>query len=207
MRVRTVRNLYDKKDKTYPLDGLWGDTMGHPETNGAWLIYGAEKNGKTWLALMLSKYMSQFERTLYVSAEEGLGVNFIASCQRAGIDKKDKKLQFTEEIPLSELSEKLKKQRAHKIVVLDNITIYNDELKNGGLRNLLSEHPRTLFILLAHEERNEPYTATAKLCRRLAKIIIRVQGLACDISGRCPGGRLMIDEEKAQLYHGTEINQ
>ncbi len=108
-----------------------------------------------------------------------------------------------EYLPLKELNEKLSKRKSAKIIVIDNITIYADELKNGGFRKMLNQHKDKLLVFIAHEERKEPYTATAKLCRKLAQIIIRVQGLTCFISGRCQGGMLMIDEEKADLYHGT----
>ncbi len=113
-------------------------------------------------------------------------------------------MKFLEYLPLSELKEKLNKRRSAKVVVIDNLTIYADELKNGGLRKMMGQHKNKLLVFIAHEERKEPYTATAKLCRKLAKIIVRVQGLACFVSGRCKGGMLMIDEEKAGLYHGTK---
>ncbi len=106
-------------------------------------------------------------------------------------------------LPLEELNEKISERRSAKIVVIDNITIYANELKNGGLRKILEKHKYKLLIFIAHEERKESYTATAKLCRKLAKIIVRVQGLSCFVSGRCKGGTLMIDQEKSCLYHGT----
>lgn len=198
----TLKNLYDKKFKTFPFTGIWADAIGQPETTGAWIIYGAEKNGKTWFSLKLAAYLSSFEKTLYISAEEGTGKNFVSTCERAKLNPKNKNLQFLEYLPLTTLDEKLRKRRSAKVVVVDNITIYTDELKNGGLRNMLERHKDKLLIFVAHEERNEPYTATAKLCRKLAKVIVRVQGLCCFVSGRCKGGTLMIDEEKARLYHG-----
>jgi len=204
-RSLTIKNLYDKKFKTFDFDGVWKDTMGQPERNGAWLVYGAEKNGKTWFSLKLAEYLSKFEKTLYVSAEEGTGMTFVDACKRAKINLKNKALHFSEYIPIEELDEKISKKRANKIIIIDNITIYVDELKSGVLRAFLRKHSDKLIIFIAHEERNEPYTATAKLVRKLAKIIIRIQGLACFVSGRCKGGTLTIDETKAMLYHGTQI--
>lgn len=204
-RSLTIKNLYDKKYKTFAFDGVFKDTMGTPEKKGAWLIYGAEKNGKTWFALKFAEYLSKFEKTLYVSAEEGIDKTFTDSCRRANINFNNKSLHFSEYIPIEELDEKISKRKSDKIIIIDNITIYADELKNGVVRKFLKKHENKLIIFVAHEERNEPYTATAKLVRKLAKIIIRVQGLACFVSGRCPGGTLMIDENKAMLYHGTQI--
>jgi chemotaxis methyl-accepting protein methylase len=132
-------------------------------------------------------------------------MTFVDACKRAKINLKSKSLRFLEYTPIDELDERISKKRAEKIIIIDNITIYADELKNGVVRKLLRKHKDKLIIFIAHEERNEPYTATAKLVRKLAKIIIRVQGLACFVSGRCKGGVLMIDENKAMLYHGTQI--
>jgi len=61
------------------------------------------------------------------------------------------------------------------------------------------------MIFLAHEEKREPYTATAKLCKKLAKIIVHIEGLTAFISGRCPGGTITINEQTAMLYHGSQI--
>ncbi|MDB0601108.1 hypothetical protein [Tenacibaculum maritimum] len=204
-RSLTIKNLYDKKFKTFDFKGVWQDTMGKPEVNGAWIVYGAEKNGKTWFSLKLAEYLSGFGKTMYVSAEEGTGMTFVDACRRAKIDLNNNMLHFQEYIPIEELDKKLSNRKAAKIVFLDNVTIYADELKNGVLRKFLQKHSDKLIVFIAHEERKEPYTATAKLARKLAKIIVRVQGLACFVSGRCNGGILMIDEQKAALYHGTEI--
>ena len=204
-RTITLKNLYDKKFKTFAFSGVWADTMGQPETSGTWIIYGPEKNGKTWFSLKLAEYLSSFDKTVYISAEEGTGKTFVDTCQRAGLNPKNKNLRFLEYLPLAELDQKLSERRSARIVIIDNITIYADELKNGGVRKLLKKHASKLLIFVAHEERNEPYTATAKLCRKLAKIIIRVSGLTCFISGRCKGGRLVIDHQKASLFHGSNL--
>lgn len=205
-RMLTIKNIYDKKFKTFEFDGVWKDTMGNPEQAGFWLIYGNEKNGKTWFSIKLAEYLSKYAQTAYVSAEEGIGKAFVETCERVGLDP-NSNLKFMEYLSIDELDAKLEKRKSPRIIVLDNLTMYVDELKNGVLRKLHHKYRDTkLFIFIAHEEKNEPYTATAKLAKKLAKIIVRVEGLACFISGRCPGGNLMINKERAQLYHGTEIN-
>lgn len=202
MRTLSLRNLYAKKHETFPFQGIWKETMGEPEQSGLWLVYGAEKNGKTWFSLKLAEYLSSFAKTLYISAEEGMSKTFVEACQRAKLDHENKNLGFLDYIALEDLDEKLSKRKSAKIVIFDNITIYADELKYGGLKRLRQKHSNKLLIFIAHEERGEPYTATAKMARRYAQIIVRVKGLACFISGRCPGGRMDIDEEKASIYHG-----
>lgn len=202
-RALTIRNIYDRKFTTLQLDGVYRDVLGEPEDSGAWLVWGVEKAGKTWFTIMLANYLSTMKKVLYVSAEEGCGKNFQDTCMRIGLSANNRNLQVMEYITVEELDERLDRRRAPSVVVLDNMTIYADELKNGVLRWLLQKHRTKLFIFIAHEERNQPYTATAKLVRKLAKAVIYVKGYTCTISGRVPGGMVEINQEKAQLYHRT----
>lgn len=73
VRLLTMRNVYDKKISKFQFDGMWAEYISpEPEDHGIWLIYGAEKNGKTTFALMLANYLRQMGRVLYLSAEEGI---------------------------------------------------------------------------------------------------------------------------------------
>lgn len=188
--------------KTFNFSGVWQQAFGEPERNGAWLISGAEKHGKTWFSLSLAHYMSGLARVLYVSAEEGIGKNFQETCLRAGIPA-NTSLKACEYVPLEKLELKLKGRRAPDVVFIDNITAYNDELKYGELLRLLREHPAKLFIFLCHKEGNKLVTSTARTCSKYAKILVDVEGLSAFVKGRCPGGTLTINEEKAQLYWGA----
>jgi len=202
MRALTIRNIYDKKYSTLTLDGIYAEVFGEPEDNGAWLIYGLDKNGKTWLSLLLAEYLSHGNKALYVSAEQGIEKDFGDTCKRIGISEKNKTLHVLGYIPIEELDMRLKKRKAEKLVFVDNLTTYEDELKKSRINKLLRDHSEKLFIFLAHEERNKPYLAAAIHVHKIAKIIMHVKGLQCTVSGRCPGGVLTIDEEKAQLYWG-----
>ncbi len=209
-RALSPSNLFAIKHKTIDIKGgVWADVLGKPEDGGAWLIFGNDKNGKTTTAIALSKYLSQWKRVLYVSGEEGFSLSFVDTCRKVGVLSSDRKLRFLEYASIEEIELKLRnsetgrrKQNAPQVIVIDNITVYVDELKHGKVRKLLQDNPNVLFIFLAHEDGGQPYTSTAKMVKKLAKVIIRVQGLACFVSGRCPGGRLDIDPIKSQLFHG-----
>lgn len=205
MRAMSIKNLYDKTHNTFAFDGEYLQVFGTPEQNGVWLVYGAEKNGKTWAALLLANYLSKFNHVLYISAEQGTGKDFVEAVKRAGISHSNKKLYFVdgkEDLPKI-LASKCGKRHKTKIVLIDNITFYHRDLKNAQLQKYEKQYPDVLFIYLAHEEQNKPYGATAQMCKRLAKIIIRVQGLQAQVSGRCPGGVFNIDNTQAQLYWGV----
>lgn len=204
-RALTPKNLYDKTFKLFEFEGIYKEVFGSPSRGGIWLIYGKDKNGKSWTSLILSRVFTKFGKVLYVSAEEGADVAFINAMARAKIAAKEKNINVIEYVPIEELYIILKRKRAPKVVVLDNTTIYKDELKGSGMTKLMHDFPNVTFLIVAHEERNKPYTSAAMMAHKLAKIIIRVQGLTMLVSGRCPGGRLAVDEEKALLYHGSEI--
>jgi hypothetical protein len=203
-RTMSLKKLYQKTFTTFAFVGAWLATMATPETSGIWMIWGAEKNGKTWFALKLAEYLATFTKVLYISGEEGLGYDFLEAIKRAKVDVNNAQLRFCEYTPIAELAELLAKRNAPKVVVIDNITCYADELKGNTLRKLTAKHPDVLFIYLAHEENKVPYTAVAKLCRKYARIIMHIQGLQASVSGRCPGGTLVVDENQAQIYWGTQ---
>lgn len=205
-RTLSIKNLYSKKYEYMPLDGDFAKALGNQTREGVWLLYGAEKNGKTTFALMLADYLSQLEKVLYISAEEGLSDTFQAACLRAGIRASNANLKCIDYIPLEALRERLKKRKSERIVLVDNLTVYGEELKGRGMWNLLNDFPNTLFIFLAHEKDGEPYTATARMCKRLSKVIARIEGLTATMGGRCPGGRLVINETKATITFGELTN-
>lgn len=203
-RAFSTRNLLQKEYKVFKLDGLWKRAMGEPERNGNWIIYGAEKHGKTWFALQLAEVLSKECRVLYISAEEGVSKTFREAVKRANIAA-NSTLQYLEYTEVEALELRLKKKRSPDVVFLDNATIYNDDFRGGVLKRLILEFPSKLFVIVAHEEKGEPYTALGKLARKLAKVIVRVEGLTAFISGRCPGGVISIDEAKSKLYWGEEL--
>lgn len=204
-KALTVSNLYSKKHKTYEFDGIFKEVFGNPSITGIWIIYGKDKNGKTWGTLMLVDYLSRFAKVWYISAEEGMDMEFQAAAKRAKIDPNNRNIHFNEYTSIEDIKTRLKARKAPKIVVIDNLSMYKGELTSDGVKQLKLEFPKTHFIMVAHEERGEPYTAAAVMAKKLAKVIIRVQGLALLVGGRVPGGNLVVNEEKAVLYHGTDI--
>jgi DNA polymerase III delta prime subunit len=203
----TVKTLLNKKFKTFRFTGIWEKVLGEQERGGIWVIYGNEKNGKTTLALLLSEYLTKFENLNYVSAEEGTGFTFQQNIARAKIDFKNTKIKFHDFLEMEELETMLSKRQSAKIIVIDNATAYIDDLKTAVLRKLKRQFPDTLFIIMAHMEKNEPTTAMAKLAKKLCNVYFRVEGLTAFVGGRCPGGILTINDQTAMLFHGSEISK
>ena len=204
-RSRTTSNLFEKKKSaTVQLaNGVFLTAIGSAERKGCWVIYGYEKNGKTWFTLKLAKEIARFERVAYISAEEGLDDSFIAAAKRAGVTTSDNIL-WDEYLSVDEIIEKFSKQRSANIIILDNLTMDADELKPTEVKKrLINALPNKLLIFVAHEERKEAYPAIARMAKKLAKVIFHIEGLKAFVTSRfSSGGEIVIDEEKSELYHG-----
>ncbi|WP_165025281.1 hypothetical protein [Dysgonomonas sp. ZJ279] len=206
-RSLSTQNLFDKKPKrllklTNP---VLREAIGPAERKGCWILYGLEKNGKTWLAGILTKDLAINEKVWYISAEEGTDESFKDGMRRAGVTR-SVKVQWDEYLPMEdiiyELGEGTKKRAG--VVIIDNLTMYVDEIKPSHLKkNLIDAFPDKLFILIAHEERKEPDGALARMAKKIAKVILHTKGLTAFITSRhSRGGALVIDEEKSIIFWG-----
>jgi len=203
-RSLTTSNLFDKKPGAVVqfMNQLLQKAIGEAEAKGCWLIYGPEKNGKTWFALQLAKELAKLFKVSYISAEEGTDKSFQDACERAGITKSDK-IMWDEYLTLDEIIEKFNKPKAAQVIFIDNLTIYADEFKNKSFRDFMNQMPGKLIICLAHEERKEPYPAVARMAKKLSKVYVQVRGLKAFVTSRfSTGGELVINDEMSEIYWG-----
>lgn len=203
-RSLTARNLFEKRvGRTVRFDNeLLAEAIGAAEMKGCWLIYGPEKNGKTWFTLQLAKALARYDKVAYISAEEGTDLSFRRACARAGINNSDKIL-FDEYLSLDEIKAKFSKPKQANILILDNLTIYPDEFKTTGIRDFVNAFPDKLIIFVAHEERREPYPACARMAKKISKVYIQVKGLKAFVVSRfSEGGAIEINDEMSEMYWG-----
>jgi hypothetical protein len=209
-RSLTTKNLYDKKpgNKVQFATPIFEELIGKDaELKGCWLIYGPEKNGKTWLALTLAKDLAVNQKLTYISAEEGTDVSFKLACERAGITRADKIL-FDEYIQVPDLIDKFQKAKSSQIIFIDNLLIYKDDFRYLKLVDFLDQLHNKLIVFVGHEERKEPYPAIAKQAKKLCKAYIHILGLRAFVVSRySKGGSVDIDMDKAELYWGNDNNE
>ncbi len=205
-RSKTTSNLFAKRQvpSVKFTNKEYAEVIGSAERKGCWIVYGYEKNGKTWFTLRLAKEIAKVERVAYISAEEGLDASFTNAVKRAGITTADNIL-WDEYLSVDDIVEKFQKQRSAKVIVNDNLTMYSDEMKPAEVKKrLMDALPNKLIIFVAHEERKEAYPAIARMAKKLAKVIFHVEGLKAFVTSRfSQGGELVIDEEKSEVYHGV----
>lgn len=205
MKSISVKQALSIVFKQFEFKGLWQEAFGQPETTGFWYLGGAEKNGKTTFAMMLAKYLTGFGKVLYVSAEEGFSKDIIAAMVAAGLSDNDRNFKLLDYMPWEELNQKFESRKSPKIIFIDNTTVYRDEITRKMVLELKEKHKNKLIIFVSHEEKGLPDSALGNIWRKLSKIIIQAEGLKAIISGRCPGGTIPVNEEKANLYWGTTI--
>lgn len=204
-RSLSTKNLFDKKPKRLIelSNPELKEAIGEAERKGCWLLYGYEKNGKSWMAGMLTKELSKTEKVWYISAEEGVDESFKAGMRRAGVTA-SVKAQWDEYLPIEEIIYELREgtKKRTGVIIIDNLTMYVDEVKPIYLKKeLIDAFPSKLFILIAHEERKEPDGRLARMAKKMAKVIIHVKGLTAIITSRhAKGGEIIIDEEKSEIY-------
>jgi predicted ATP-dependent serine protease len=206
MRSKTTANLFEKKPTrtVQLLHEALKKAIGNAELKGCWIVYGVEKNGKTWFTLQLAKELARFEKVNYISAEEGLDDSFKEAVKRANITTQEK-IIWDEYMTIDEIIAKHKKQRSPDILIIDNLTVYSDEIKPSEIKKkLIDGLPNKLIIVVAHEERKEAYPAIAKMAKKMAKVIFHVVGLKVFITSRfSEGGELIIDDAKSEIFWGT----
>lgn len=218
-RRKTVKNVKEYENAKFEdFKGIWKDVLGTPERHGFWLVYGREKHGKSWLNLMLAKMIHEYARTLYISAEEGFSEHFKGTMDRLSIDHNSSQLYFeNEKLTIRDIEDEfeyknkdgkvVQRRNAIEVVILDNLLVYLRIWKPSTIQSFFDKwSKKKLIIFVAHEDdKGDLVGAISKLVSQLAIVKFRVEGLNVNVSGRCPGGNIVINEERAALYHGQSI--
>ncbi|MDR3094892.1 MAG: hypothetical protein LBU62_09685 [Bacteroidales bacterium] len=208
-RSLTTRNLLDKKpgkpvmlsDET--LKAAIGENA---ELRGSWLIYGNEKNGKTWFSLILARAIAAHHKVAYISAEEGLEGSFLSAVRRAGITASDR-IQWHEYLTKDEIIETYRKPRTAEVIFIDNLTRYIGEIAPSDILTIQQRLPSKLIVYVAHEENKHPIPAAGIRALTFARVVFRIAGLRALITSRYEGGggEMILDIEGSSLYWGEKI--
>lgn len=214
-RALSNKNITDAKYDFANFDGQWRASLGKPELNGAWIIYGESGSGKTTFALMLVKYLTKFvNKVAYDTLEQGTGTKVRGSFQKAwkrcAMSEVGSKVVVLPREPIEKLQERLRKRKSPEVVVIDSITALIG-FNRAVYAELMDEFPDKLFIFLAHEENRKPHPAIAQHVRKLSEIKMRVEGYKAFITTRfqdesgAGGEDFTIWEQGATEYWANEM--
>src|SRR5690554_1642755 len=201
-RATSIDELLKMKFDTMEFSGEWLDFVGTSEKAGSWIIWGNSGNGKTRFSLQLAKYLSNFGRVAYNTLEEGKKLSFQRAARDTNLKAVNGKMIIISET-IEELSHRLKKNRAPKIVIIDSLQYSN--LNKNKYSDLINTHPKVLFIFISHAEGKNPKGTTADSVRYHSDVKIRVEGYKAFATSRFGGGEpYTIWDHGAERYWGME---
>lgn len=203
-RALSVVDLLSKKYKLFEFTDEWYDAFGHPERCGVWFIWGSSGNGKTSFVLKLVKYLSRFARVAYNSLEESSAHTMQSAFKRVGMEEVGNRVLLIEGESMDELSERLMKQRAPEILVIDSVQYA--ELNYRQYKAFKERHRDKLIILISHADGREPEGRSAKKIMFDATLKIWVEGYKARSKGRYigpNGGEFTVWDEGASKYYGS----
>lgn len=199
-RAISVNDLYTRKRVLHRLPQGLHELIGLFELTGSWIIWGDSGNGKTSLACMLAYALASIEKLFYNSMEEGDSETMKRAFKRVKMEERRRRVLLLNKESIPELKERLKKQRAPRIVIIDSVQ-YAD-ITWTDYKALLAEFPGVLFIWISHEDGKLPAGPIAKKIRFDAHVKIRVVGFRAYAISRYGGGTpFTISTEKADEYY------
>ena len=188
-RAYNVHQIRQFRPTTLDFDGEWLASIGRPERTGSWLIWGKSANGKTRFALQLARYLCNFCRVAYDSLEEGLSLTMQRAIAEVGFSDGKAKRNFSllDKEPIDELAERLRKEKAPKIVIIDSLQYTG--MTYTAYKALRDENPGKLLIFISHADGAEPKGNVANSVKFDANVKIYVEGYRAMPQSRYGGGQ------------------
>ena len=119
MKTLSPTQITERVVEVYPFEGEWQKLLGEPDIRFSTLIRGEAKSGKSTYAARFAQYISQFGRTLYVSAEERLNSKTLQNrLKQCGVTSE--KVRFIHTKNIAEI-EKVIQNGGFRFVIIDSI--------------------------------------------------------------------------------------
>jgi len=188
-----------KKEK-FAFTGKWEEAFGAPECVGVWFIWGNSGNGKTSFVMQLCKELAKFGKVGYNSLEEGVSLSMQNAIQRFNMVEENRKVVFLDGESMEELSERLKKPKQPKFIVIDSFQY--TQMNYKAYLKFKEMHRDKLIIFISHADGSNPSGRSAKSVMYDSSLKIWVQGYKAFSKGRFIGstGQYTIWEEGAFKY-------
>lgn len=198
-RVFSVNDLYTKKRNLHQLPPGLNELIGKFERKGSWIVWGDSGQGKTSLVCQIAKALTKVDKVFYNSLEEGDSETLKQAFKRVKMEEVRRKI-FPVQYEIEELKEKLRKQRAPKIVIMDSVQYTGLSVKD--YRELKKEFSDVLWIWISHEEGKLPEGGLGKKIRYDSPVKIRVVGFKAFALSRYLGDTTpyVIYQKKADEY-------
>ena len=169
-----------------PFTGEWFDSFGTPATTGSWIMYGTTGSGKTSFALKLAKYLTNFDRVLYWSLEQGNSQTFQKSWKREKMKDCGTDIMLAdEEEDFNSIVKKMNARRGQNILIIDSLTPLKGKMFNIiAYERFRKRMKGKLIIWLSHEKNGLPDTKVGDYILKLADLKMRVEGFTVMTNSR-----------------------
>ena len=181
-RAISVDQMYNMKFSIMNFEGKFKASFGKPQLGGSWIIFGNSSNGKTSLAMQLSKYLTNFGKVIYNSFEEGASMSFQNTIKRNQMRDVAKKFTILDGEPLEHLTIRLNKRRSPDIIIIDSVQ--HSKITKDQYKNLKHKFPNKLFIYISHARGKLPKGEIADFIRYDSDLKIRAEGFRAFADGR-----------------------
>lgn len=201
----SVDNVLNANFKGLEFGGKWGDAFGQPQLAHSWIIWGQSGSGKTTFNMQLAKYISNFERVLYNSMEEGLSASIQQAYKRAGLRSGDKLTLVSES--MKELENRLARKKSPRIVIIDSIRY--TRFRWSQYERFCQRFPNKILIWVGHAKCKEPKGSLAQDIRYDAFVKIYVEGFRAFVTSRYSEnsiGYIDVWKEGAEAYHNDIVD-
>lgn len=207
-RAFTVKNLVTKKFNTMPFENEWLESFGCPERACHWTIWGQSGSGKTTFLLQLAKYLSNFDRVIYNSKEEGLSESLKIAVNRVDLnDIPSGRILFTDE-SLPEQTKRLERKKSQNIIINDSIQEMN--FNKTEYLDFKDKFANKLFIWVSQATPNgkHPSNNLGQFIRHASPVKVNISGYVAFITSRYEGFKpFVIWPDGAKEYWGLDYTE
>lgn len=182
-RTLNANDIRKCKDRPLGFKGEFLDAFGDVSVNAVWLLWGQSGMGKSTLAMILAKYLTQYSnehgRVHYASMEEN--VKSTSFKNRVIEFDLPKSFQAVNE-SLEDLRERLNRRKSAHFVIIDSadraLRPYKQTEKMGILEQFVDEFSHKHIIIIGRASGNKPNSLAAEI-EYLADVKVQVKwGLA-----------------------------
>jgi hypothetical protein len=184
-RVYTPKDIESKKYECFDWDGEWLSAFGNPAMNSRWFVLGPSASGKSSFVMQLAKKLCEYGPTLYMSYEEGVGMEFQRRLKLMKMNEVQGRFVVTPDDTYKEIMDRLSKPKSPRFVVVDSFQV--SEWSYEQALELMKRYPQKGFVFVSQEDKGQPMGKAAIRLRYIADMKIRVAGYKAYCQGRSAG--------------------
>lgn len=184
-RVYTPKDIESKKYECFDWDGEWLSAFGNPAMNSRWFVLGPSASGKSSFVMQLAKKLCEYGPTLYMSYEEGVGMEFQRRLKLMKMNEVQGRFVVTPDDTYKEIMDRLSKPKSPRFVVVDSFQVSDWSYEQA--LELMKRYPQKGFVFISQEDKGQPIGKAAIRLRYIADMKIRVAGYKAYCQGRSAG--------------------